>query len=191
MKNNNFEDRYVSPEEIMEDVYEKFDDAEAHHERYHEFHIQSCVGYSAKGDTALNDVQNAIIVIKKGTDIINIRVVDGKVVVERPDEFYLLYKPEKYLVCALRQGDKDTFIKIKNGENFSVEDDITVYMMIHHEKGLFTLFFTPEEAKFTEPFIFGNDVEFATIAKSMMRFSRIPSNFRSLPKDREESEDDE
>ena len=190
MKNTHFEGRYISPEEIRDYVLDKFADAEEHHEKYHEFWIDSCVGYSAPG-TPMTEVSDAIIVIKSGTDVVYFRIVDGKLIGDRPDEFYLVYRSEKYLVCALRQNGKERYIKIKDGNDYSLEDDITVFVMIHHSGGIFNLYFTPDEAKFVEHPIIGNDTELATTAKAIKRFFHLPSNFRSLPKGTEESEDDE
>lgn len=191
MLNSNYENRYLTPEEIEESVLSKFDDADENHERYHEFCVDSCIGYSPVDKKKLIDVDNAIIVIKYGSDVIYIRVVDGKVVGERPHEFYMVYKPDKFLACAIRQGGKDTYIKIKNNNESSMEYDISVYVMVHYNEGIFTLYFTPDEAKFTENLIIGNDIELATIAKSAKRFFHLPSNFRSFPKTNDESEDDE
>jgi len=191
MKNINFEGRYVSPEEIQELVYDKFDDAGKHHEKFHEFYIGDFVGYSPTDSNRFSKVMNAIVVIKNSTDIVSLRIADGKIIGDQPKEFYLVYKPEKYLVCALSLEGKETFIKIDEKDDLAQDNDITVYVMIHSSKGIFTLYFSPDEGHFTEPMIAGTEEELTTIAKSTKRFFHLPANFRSLPKENEESEDEE
>lgn len=195
MKNINFEGRYVSPEEIQELVYKKFEEAGEHHEKFHEFHIGNMTGYSAKGNNRFSKIMNAIVVIKNAADIVSLRIADGKVIGDQPQEFYLVYKPEKYLVCALSLDDKDTFIKINEKDDLAQDNDITVYMMIHHTQGIFTLYYTPDEAHFTENPITCSalcpEENLNVIAKATKRFFHLPSNFRSLPKENEESENEE
>lgn len=199
-KNNYYEDRYISPEETKEYVIGKFDDASEHPSRYHEFWIDEQIGYSEAGKNSLLDkvgtrlfpkVLNAIIVLKYRTDVINIRVVDGKVVGDCPEEFYLVYRPDKVLACAQRVKGNETYIRIRPDDDCSVDFDITVFVMIQYETGLFSVLYTPETARFTEPFISGNHEELFDFMKSVKRFFHLPSNFRSLPKDTEESEDEE
>lgn len=191
MKENNFEGRYVSPEEIQEYVLTKFEDSMEHHERYHEFFIDSCIGYSPEKSSATTNVSNAIIAVKYNTEVIYIRIVDGKILGTHPDEFYLVYRTGKHLACGLRQAGNETFIRIKENDDCSADFDMTVFIMIQHEGGIFTLFYTPDKAMFTEPFITGNEEKITTLMKSVKRFFCLPSNFRSVSKNAEDSEDDD
>ena len=192
-KNNYYEDRYISPEEIQEYVLEKFKEAHNNHGHYHEFWIdQDGIGYSREGSSQLGRVENAIIVLKYGTDVVNVRMADGKVVGgDNPDDLYLVYRPRKFLVCAQYLKGNETFMKFKSDEAFAIDFDITVFILIQHETGVFCLLYTPETARFSEPYIVLENDETAAFMGSIRRFFHLPSNFRSLPKDTEESEDDE
>ena len=134
-------------------------------------------------------IRNAIIAVKYNTDIIYIRIADGKIQGTRPDEFYMIYRPGKVLAIGLRQDGKSTFIKIKEGEEHSLDLDITAFIIVQHEEGIFTLFYAPDDAMFTEPLIAGNDGELSILMKFIKRFFRLPSNFRSLPKETQEEDD--
>ena len=202
MKNINFEGRYVSTEEIAKYVHAKIDDAQVNPDMYYQLWIDSEIGFCSPDTNAkisgknictytYEKVLHAIIVIKSGTDVVICRIKDGKVTDERPDEFFLAYKPNKLLVCAHRKGDHDTFVKIKNGDPDAFEKDITVYVMIHSSNGLFRLYFSPDEAKFVEDPVYDDDADRHTIASTMLRFHHIPSNFRTLPVNNESEDDDE
>lgn len=201
MKNTNFEGRYVSPEEIQQYVLEKIEDAEGNPDKYYQMWIDESIGFCSPDTNEkilgkqltykYEKVLHAIIVIKSGTDIVICRIKDGKLTDERPDAFFLAYKPNRFLVCACCKEGQETFIKIKNGNEDAYEKDITVYLMIHHTHGLFRLYYVADEGRFIEDPVYDDSVNCGSIAMSMLRFHHIPSNFRTLPKVDNESEDDD
>ena len=199
MTNRNFEGRYVSPEEIQQYVLEKIENAESNPDKYYQMWIDDSIGFCSP-DTNVKlhgqqlsftyeEVLNAIIVIKSGTDTVVCRIKDGKITDERPEAFFLAYKPNKFLVCACCKDGHETFIKIKNGDEEAFKKDITVYLMIHHTYGLFRLYYVADEGKFIEDPI-DDSANRGSVAMSTLRFHHIPSNFRTLPKVDDESEDD-
>lgn len=199
MTNRNFEGRYVSPEEIQQYVLEKIENAESNPDKYYQMWIDDSIGFCSP-DTNVKlhgqqlaftyeEVLNAIIVIKSGTDTVVCRIKDGKITDERPEAFFLAYKPNKFLVCACCKDGHETFIKIKNGDEEAFKKDITVYLMIHHTHGLFRLYYVADEGKFIEDPI-DDSANRGSVAMSTLRFHHIPSNFRTLPKVDDESEDD-
>ncbi len=201
MKNSTFEGRYISPEEIEQYVLEKIEDAEENPDKYYKMWIDESIGFCSPDTNEkilgkqlsykCEKVLNAIIVIKSGADTVVCRIKDGKVTDERPDAFFIAYKPKKFLVCAHCKGEHETFIKIKNGDEDAYEKDISVYVMIHHTYGLFRLYYVADEGRFIEDPVCDESANRGSIAMSMLRFHHIPSNFRSLPKEGKESEDDD
>ena len=201
MTNRNFEGRYVSPEEIQQYVLEKIEDAEDNPDKYYQMWIDDSIGFSSP-DTNVKlygkqltfkyeEVLNAIIVIKSGSDTVVCRIKDGKITDERPEAFFLAYKPNKFLVCACCKDGRETFFKIKNGDKDAECKDTTVYLMIHRPHGLFRLYYVADEGKFIEDPVCDTTVNSGSIALSTLRFHHIPSNFRNLPKVEDESEDDD
>ena len=150
-ENNHISRNRLSHEELEEKVLDKLKDSEVHPEQYHAFWIGAqTIGY-APMVLAKQQVSNAIIVIKQGNNIVNLRIYDGKIVSpEPPEEFYMAYKSGKHLSAALNTKGKETFLRIKQNDRYSLEDDTTVYFMIHSGCEVFTLYFTPEEGVFVE-----------------------------------------
>ena len=201
MKNSTFEGRYVSPEEIHTYVMDKIDDAQSNPDKYYQMWIDDSIGFCSPDTNpkilgkqlsyTYEKVFNAIIVIKYGPDTVICRIKDGKITDERPEAFFLAYKPNKLLVCACCKDGHETFLKIKNNDEDAYEKDITVYLMIHTSNGIFRLYYVADEGKFIEDPVFDSTVNKESIALSTLRFHHIPSNFRSLPKVSVESEDDD
>ena len=202
MKNLNNVGRYVSPEEIQEYVLEKIEDAEGNPDKYYQLWIDDSIGYCSPDTNPkvlgrqifayeCEKVINAIIVIKYGTDTVICRIKDEKIVDERPEAFFLAYKPDKFLVCACCKDGHETFYRIKNGIEDASQNDITVYLIIHTPHSLFRLYFVPDEGKFIEDPVYDGTVNKGSIALATLRFHHIPSNFRTMPKGINESEDDD
>ncbi len=191
MRNSTFEGRYVSPEEIQQYVLDKIEDAEGNPDKYYQMWIDDSIGFSSPETNAkirgkqitymYEKILNAIIVIKSGTDTIVYRIKDGKITDERPEAFFIAYKPDKSLVCACCKDGHETFIKIKNGDEDAYMKDITVYLMIHHTHGLFRLYYVADEGKFIEDPI-DDSVNRGSIAMTTLRFHHIPSIFAHCPR---------
>ncbi len=180
MKNPNIDNHHISQEELAEIVFDKFDDAEEHPERYHAFWITPRdIGYAPmvlEGQS----VKNAIVVIKQQDRIVHQKIIAGKIPpAERPDQLYLVYKPGKHMSVAITEKGKDSFIKIKNDDPFSREDDTTVFIVIQTKHEIFFLYFTPEEGIFVENRFIGDEAELKTVYNATRRFFGLHSNFRT------------
>ncbi len=192
MKNSNIDNHPTSQEELAESVFAKFDDAEEHPERYHAFWITpQAIGYAPmilEGQF----VENALVVIKQQDRVVHQKVIDGKIPPsERPDQLYLVYKPDKHMSVAITEKGKESFIKIKNNDPFSREDDTTVFIVIHIEGEIFFLYFTPDEGIFVENRITGTDNQLKTVFNATKRFFGLHSNFRSYARPITEEEEEQ
>ena len=190
----NHEITRLTPEEIKNRVEKKLLDAEENPQHYHTIWLSnSLIGFSAF-DFDFNQINDAIIVLKQGSNVLYIKIEDGKVVNEpKLENMYLAFKSDKSVNCRACIDGHTQYFHIKQHDDFAVEDKATIYIVLKHDKThLFTLFFTPEEGEL----MYRNDMwpqyMLETLYKAHRKFFALPSNFRNAPKTpSEESEDEE
>ena len=182
----------LTPEELKERVEEKLLDAEEAPKNYYTLWISpNLIGFSAL-NFDFNPVNEAIIVLKQGTNVLSIKIENGKVVGPVPENIYLAYKPHKSVNCRVCIDGQTQYYRIKQHDDFAVEDNATVYVILKHDQSyLFELYFTPEECEF----VYRNDeyhqYELDTLYRSHRKFFALPTNFRNPPKNfRTESEEE-
>ena len=131
--------------------------------------------------------------LKQGANVLSLKIENGKVVGPVPENVCLAFKPGKSVHCRTCIDGCSQFFRIRQHDDYAVEDEDTIHIVIKHDQSyLFALFFTPEEGEL----MYFNDkwpqYELDTLYKAHRKFFALPSNFRNPPKTlTPESEDEE
>ena len=183
----------LTPEELKERVEKKLLDAEENPEEYYTIWISpNLIGFGVL-DFDFNPINDAIIVLKQGANVLSIKIENGKVAGSVPENICLAFKPGKSVNCRTCIDGCKQFFRIKQHDAYSIEDDATVHIVAKHDQSyLFELFFTPEEGELVYSNEKYSQYELDTLYKAHRKFFALPSNFRNAPKTQSaESEDEE